>query len=54
MHAKSTTAKAITKQVGDLIGTLSLMKNSSGVTVYSQVADNVFKIVNLLREDLDG
>src|SRR5574344_805815 len=54
MHAKSTTAKAITKQVGDLIGTLSLMKNSSGVTVYSQVADNVFKIVNLLREDLYG
>lgn len=54
MHAKSTTAKAITKQVGDLIGTLTLMKNSSGVTVYSQVADNVFKIVNLLREDLYG
>ena len=54
MHAKNTTAKAITKQVGDLIGTLSLMKNSSGVTVYSQVADNVFKIVNLLREDLYG
>lgn len=54
MHAKSSTAKTITKQVGDLIGTLSLMKNTSGVSVYPQIADNVFKIVNLLREDLYG
>jgi hypothetical protein len=54
MHAKSDTAKKITEQVGELIGTLPLLNNITGITVYPQLADNVFKIVNYLREDLYG
>ena len=55
MHASKGLAEEITRCVGDLLSTLSLMQNGSSQKrneLYSQLAEYVFKIVSLLKDDL--
>ena len=54
MHAQKNTAEKITQSVGDLLSTISLMHSNEKYKneLYSQLADNIFNIVSLLRNDL--
>lgn len=55
MHASKKLAEDVTKAVGDLLSTVSLMQNESSQKkneLYSELAGNVFNIVTLLRNDL--
>lgn len=55
MHASKSLAEEITRSVGDLLSTLSLMQNGIDQKrneLYSQLAEYVFKIVSLLKDDL--
>lgn len=55
MHANHDLAERITESVGDLISTVSQMNNGESQKkneIYSDLAENVFNIVSLLRNDL--
>lgn len=55
MHADHVLAEKITESVGDLISTVSQMNNCNSQKkneIYSELAENVFNIVSLLRNDL--
>ena len=55
MHANHDFAERITESVGDLISTVSQMNNGESQKkneIYSDLAEDVFNIVSLLRNDL--
>ena len=54
MHAKKETAEEITKRTGMLLSNLSSMRNDSSKKneIYSNLAENIFDIVSLLKKDL--
>lgn len=55
MHADHELAEKVTESVGDLISTVSQMNNDNSQKkneIYSELAENVFNIVSLLRNDL--
>ena len=59
MHASKELAEEITEAVGELLATISMMqsrdKDGKKInTLYSNLAENVFSIVSLLKNDLYG